>query len=228
MLATRVVVCAVLAVPVGWFAGILAERVPDGRPLLDPATPVRLGGRPGAMLATVVALFVAAAVRFADEPIGVLAGYLLLFAVLVTVSAIDIERYRLPDVIVLPALVVSTTLVIVVSAVHDDPLAPRYALTGAAVYFGSLLVAHLIYPRGMGFGDVKLAALMGLYVGWLAAGYGAAVVLVLWAMLIGFVAGSVAGVVLLVVRRASRPIPFGPFLAAGAIVTVLASTALAP
>ena len=62
----------------------------------------------------------------------------------------------------------------------------------------------------MGFGDVKLAALMGLYVGWLGTTTLDAVVLVLWAMLIGFVAGSVIGVVLLVARRRNRPFPFGP------------------
>ena len=54
-----------------------------------------------------------------------------------------------------------------ISVVDGDAELIRYALVGARVYFGFLLVAHLISPRGMGFGDVKLAAVMGLYVGWL-------------------------------------------------------------
>ena len=74
-----------------------------------------------------------------------------------------------------------------------SPSRIRYALVGAALYFGFLFVAHLISPRGMGFGDVKLAAVMGLYVGWLGSTLREALALVLWAMLIGFLAGSVFG-----------------------------------
>ena len=108
-----------------------------------------------------------AALRFDEADIGVLAGFLLLFGVLAAMSVIDIECYRLPDRIVLPTLAVSLPLVVVVSVLADDASRIRYALAGGALYFGFLFVAHLISPRGMGFGDVKLAALMGLYVGWL-------------------------------------------------------------
>jgi leader peptidase (prepilin peptidase)/N-methyltransferase len=80
---------------------------------------------------------------------------------------------------------------------------------------------HLISPRGMGFGDVKLAAVMGLYLGWLAPDYAGAAYIVLWAMLIGFLAGSVMGIAMLMARRRSTPIPFGPFLALGTITVVL-------
>jgi leader peptidase (prepilin peptidase)/N-methyltransferase len=78
----------------------------------------------------------------------------------------------------------------------------------------------------MGFGDVKLAAVMGLWVGWLGTTYAAAIGLVLWAMLIGFVAGSIIGMVLLAVRRRSKQIPFGPFLALGTVVAVTLSSGL--
>ena len=67
----------------------------------------------------------------------------------------------------------------------------------------------------MGFGDVKLAAVMGLYVGWLGTTFTEALVLVLWAMLIGFATGSVYGFGVLIRRRRNRPFPFGPFLALG-------------
>ena len=89
------------------------------------------------------------------------------------------------------------------------------------MYFGFLLVVHLAYPRGMGFGDVKLAALMGLYLGWLGSSWVVALSLVLWAMLIGFVVGSVVGIGLLIVRRRNEPMPFAPFLALGTVVVVL-------
>ena len=115
----------------------------------------------------------------------------------------------------LPSIVISLVLVVAVSLIEDHPEWIRYALAGAGFYFGFLLLVHLIYPRGMGFGDVKLAAVMGLYVGWLGTSYTAAFGLVLWAMLIGFVIGSIIGMVLLAIRRRSKQIPFGPFLALG-------------
>ena len=76
---------------------------------------------------------------------------------------------------------------------------------------------HLISPAGMGFGDVKLAAVMGLYLGWLAAGYATAFVLVLWALGIGALAASALGIALLAFQGKNRrtPIPFGPYLAFG-------------
>ena len=75
----------------------------------------------------------------------------------------------------------------------------------------------------MGFGDVKLAAVMGLYLGWLAPDYLTTFRLVLWAMLVGFVIGSIAGVALWAVRGRNAAIPFGPFLAFGSLVVVLTS-----
>ena len=175
-----------------------------------------------------VVLFLLAAWRFEEASWSELLAFCALFGVLVALSAIDMEHYRLPDLVVLPSLVVSIPWVAVTSIVDDAPARIRYALVGAAVYFGFLFIAHLISPRGMGFGDVKLAALMGLYVGWLGTSFTEALALVLWAMLIGFVAGSVIGVVLLVARRRNRPFPFGPFLALGTAGAVLLSRGLVP
>jgi leader peptidase (prepilin peptidase)/N-methyltransferase len=221
----RIVICGLLALPVGWFAGVLIDRVPD-RESLTPLPGVRLDGKYLFVQLAMLVLFILAAIRFDEEPVGMLVGYLFFFAMLLTLSVIDVELFRLPDLIVLPSLVVSLVLVVVVSLIDDNPEQIRYALVGGALYFGFLFVAHLIYPRGMGFGDVKLAAVMGLYVGWLGSSYPAAIGLVLWAMLIGFVAGSIIGIVLLAIRRRSKQIPFGPFLALGAVVAVLLSSGL--
>jgi leader peptidase (prepilin peptidase)/N-methyltransferase len=221
----RIVVCAVLALPVGWFACVLIDRVPDREPL-TPLPGVRLTGKYLFVHLSMVVLFVLAAVRFDDEPVGMLAGYLFLFAMLLTVSVIDVELFRLPDLIVLPSIVISLVWVVLVSVIDDNSSSIRFALAGAGLYFGFLFMAHLIYPRGMGFGDVKLAAVMGLYVGWLGTTYAASIGLVLWAMLIGFVAGSIIGMVLLAVRRRSKQIPFGPFLALGTVVAVMLSSGL--
>lgn len=221
----RLVVCAVLALPVGWFAGVLIDRVPDRESLL-PLPGVRLSGKYLFVHLMMLVLFVLAALRFDTEPVGMLVGYLFLFAMLLTVSVIDVELFRLPDLIVLPSIVISLVLVVVVSLVEDQPESIRFALAGAGLYFGFLLLAHLVYPRGMGFGDVKLALVMGLYVGWLGTTYTAAIGLVLWAMLIGFIAGSIIGMVLLAIRRRSKQIPFGPFLALGAVAAVILSSGL--
>jgi leader peptidase (prepilin peptidase) / N-methyltransferase len=221
----RLVLCAVLALPVGWFAGVLIDRVPD-RQSLTPLPGVRLSGKYLFVQLAMLVLYVLAALRFDTEPVGILVGYLFLFAMLLTVSVIDVQLFRLPDLIVLPSIVISLVLVVVVSIAIDDPKSIRFALAGAGLYFGFLLLAHLVYPRGMGFGDVKLAAVMGLYVGWLGTSYAAAIGLVLWAMLIGFVAGSIVGMALLAIRRRSKQIPFGPFLALGAVVAVLLSSGL--
>lgn len=222
----RLVVCAVLALPAGWFAGVLAGRVPEREPLFAPLKPIHVGGRDLVLHVGVLVLFLLAAWRFEDGTWGETLAYCALFGVLAALSAIDIEHYRLPDLIVLPSLLISAPLIAVLSIAADEPRRIRYALIGAALYFGFLFVAHLISPRGMGFGDVKLAALMGLYVGWLGATFVDALALVLWAMLIGFAVGTVFGVVLLAARRRNRPFPFGPFLALGAVAAILLSSGL--
>jgi len=222
----RLAVCAVLALPAGWFAGVLADRVPDREPLFRPLKPVHLGGRDLALHLGVLVLFGLAAWRFHDESWGETIVYCAFFGVLAALSAIDIETYRLPDLIVLPSLIASVPIIVVLAVADGDGRRIRYALVGAALYFGFLFLAHLISPRGMGFGDVKLAALMGLYVGWLGGTFVDALALVLWAMLIGFAVGSIFGVVLLATRRRNRPFPFGPFLALGAVVAILVSRSL--
>ena len=85
------------------------------------------------------------------------------------------------------------------------------------VPFAALLIIHLVSPRGMGFGDVRLASILGLFLGWLSLGH---VALGLFA---GFALGALVGGVLILARRAERrqALPFGPFLAAGTVVTVL-------
>jgi leader peptidase (prepilin peptidase)/N-methyltransferase len=221
-------VCGVLALPAGWFAGALYERVPDDLPLFRPVPAIRVRGAYLAMYLTMVVAFVLAANRFADEPRLELIDYLILFTALVALTYIDLDTLRLPDKIVAPLLVVSIPLVVVTSLLQHDATRIRFAIAGSALYFVFLLVVHLIIPRGMGFGDVKLAAVMGLYVGWLAPSVLGAVSLTLYAMIIGFLVGSLVGVVVFAFRRKSRPIPFGPFLALGTIVTILFSQQLVP
>jgi leader peptidase (prepilin peptidase) / N-methyltransferase len=133
-------------------------------------------------------------------------------AVLIVLSVIDFDSYRLPNRIVLPsaALVLAARL----ASTPEHWKAWIGASLGA---FACFLVLALIYPAGLGMGDVKLALLLGAALG------GA----VLPALLVGALAAGVAGVVVLArqglgARR--RALPFGPFLAFGAITILLLMT----
>lgn len=230
------VICAIASLPVGWLGGMLIDRMPVAEDV-DPAEAevvlaidtlqfrplpgVRLRGWHLFLHLTMLIGFVLVGIRFESAPLLVIVGYLLLTAMLLTVSVIDIDCYRLPDRIVLPTLGLSVVLVVVESIRAGASSQINYAVAGAGIYFGILLLVHLISPRGMGFGDVKLALVMGLYAGWLATDYTGALVLVLWSMLVGFLTGSVVGIVLLVQRRRSKYIPFGPFLALGCLTVIL-------
>ena len=131
-------------------------------------------------------------------------------AVLVALSAIDVERRILPDRIVLP----STVVVLVAQvALHPDRTVEWSAAgLGASLFLFAALVA---YPKGMGMGDVKLALLLGVMLGWeVAVG-----------LMVGMLAALVLGVVLIArngMGARKTAIPFGPFLAFGSIVALFA------
>jgi leader peptidase (prepilin peptidase)/N-methyltransferase len=127
-------------------------------------------------------------------------------AVLVAVSAIDLEHRIIPNRIVLPA----TVVVLAANTARD--LSPEWALAALAAS-GFLFAAALAYPGGMGMGDVKLALLMG-------AALGRTVPVALMA---GMLAAMVPSVVLLVrhgPKARKMGIPFGPFLAIGSVVAL--------
>lgn len=127
-------------------------------------------------------------------------------AVLVAVSAIDLEHRIIPNRIVLPA----TAVVLVANTLHDPSVEWILAGLGAFMF---LFVAALIYPAGMGMGDVKLAALMGVALGRT----------VPVALAAGTVAAMLPSIVLLVrhgAKARKMGIPFGPFLALGSVVAL--------
>jgi leader peptidase (prepilin peptidase) / N-methyltransferase len=226
--AVRITLCLLASVPAAWFVTVLRERVPDRQPLFTPVVVPALS-RPYITIHAVVSLlFTAAAIRLADTPALTFVGFLVFITAAVALSAIDLDVSRLPDAIVGGALIVSVPLITLASVLEGNAERIRYAIGGSAFYFVFLLVAHYVHPRGMGFGDVKLAALLGLYVGWLAPSGLTVVVLVLYAMLAGFVVGSLAGMVLLAVRGRSHHYPFGPFLIGGAMVVMAFSAQLLP
>jgi leader peptidase (prepilin peptidase)/N-methyltransferase len=161
------------------------------------------------------ALFGALAARFEDS--WALPAYLVLAAALVALSVIDLEHYILPNRIVYP-LALAMVVLLTIAAVGDDDLdAIGRGLLAGVVAFGIFFVLHLISPRSMGFGDVKLAFVLGLSLGWL--GWGE----VLLGLFLGFLYGAIIGIVLIATRTRARTeaLPFGPFLAAGALTAIL-------
>jgi len=225
---TRIVVCALLSLPAGWLAGIFFERIPVKKPLFKPLARPQFSGVFATIHVITTALFIVAALRFEDSTPLLLAAYLVFFTVVVALSAIDLDTLRLPDRLVGGALVLSIPLVTIASVQTKTPEQLRYALFGGMFYFGFLLLTHLAFPRGMGFGDVKLAALLGLYVGWLATNGTTAASLVLYAMIVGFLGGSLVGIVLFSFRRKSKHYPFGPFLIGGAVMVIAFTPQLVP
>jgi leader peptidase (prepilin peptidase)/N-methyltransferase len=160
------------------------------------------------------ALFAAVALRFPDDP--ELPAFLLLTAGLVALSAVDFERFLLPNRILYPTLVLTAMGLVVAAAVDGDWRSLRDAVVGGALGFGLLFAIHVISPKGMGFGDVRLAGLLGVALGWLDLGH------VFLGLFLGFLLASILGVTLIALKLRTRKdrLPFGPFLAAGAVLTL--------
>jgi len=157
-------------------------------------------------------LFALTAIRFADD-LSALPAYLCFAGIGVALALIDLDVRRLPNVIVLPAYPVLALLL----AIDTDPHALLRAGAGAAALFGFYLVVALVAPGAMGFGDVKLAGVIGAMTGYLSWG-----ALLIGAFL-GFLFGAVAGVALMAAGRAARKtaLPFGPFMILGGLTSVL-------
>ncbi len=160
-------------------------------------------------------LFALAAVKFeVTVETFVYAGF---FWVLVVLTVIDLEHRRLPDRIVIPTFALGWAGLILAAALDDDFGRLADAAFGALIFGGFFFVVAFIYPAGMGFGDVKLAFVLGTFLGYLG---GIAVTLV--GMFLSFVGGGVVGVGVMLAGGGSRKsqLPFGPFLALGTTVAI--------
>jgi leader peptidase (prepilin peptidase)/N-methyltransferase len=247
-----VLLCVVglLGLAVGSFLNVVIYRIPRGESLIRPGShctrcgagirnrhniPVvgwlLLRGRCADCTAAIsawyplvevgtAALFVAVAARFGWS--WELPAYLYLAAVAVALAAIDLDTMRLPDKIVLPSYAVALLLLVPAAiAAHSAHAATRGLIAAAVLYAFYWILA--ILPRGMGGGDVKLAPLLGLYLGWL--GWSSVAV----GAFAGFLLGGVVGIALIATRRAGRKtrVAFGPYMLAGAFLAVFAATPIA-
>jgi leader peptidase (prepilin peptidase)/N-methyltransferase len=172
---------------------------------------------PAVELLTAV-LFVAVALHFGTLSADgwAIGPFWVLAALGVALSGIDLDTQRLPDPIVGFGYVAGGVALLAASlaGAGDGMDALGRAALGAAGLFSFYLAAWFAYPAGMGFGDVKLAGLLGMFLAW--AGWGTLAV----GALAAFVVGVGAVIVLALVGRARRGIPFGPAMFAGAALGI--------
>jgi leader peptidase (prepilin peptidase)/N-methyltransferase len=241
---TLIIVFAVLGLAVGSFLNVCIDRLPQNKSIVFPPShceacqhklaakdliPVfsylRLRGRCRYCQASVPRrLFwveLATAVIFAllywhyglSPRLGVMIFYACLFIIM---FVIDLEQGLVLNKVVYPAMVVALLLALVPEPGFSQLAAMRVAnaAIGGAVGFAMFLLIALVSRGGMGWGDVKLAALIGLATGF---------PLVFVAIVMGAILGGIVAVALMIARRKKRrdPIPFGPFLALAAMVTLV-------
>lgn len=169
-------------------------------------------------------LFVATTLRLHRLALmAALPAYLYFAAIGIALALIDLDVRRLPNVIVLPSYPVLAILLTGAAADRHEWWPLARAGIGAAALFAFYLALALAYPSGMGWGDVKLAGLLGgvlAYLSWSALVVGA---------FLGFLLGAVVGIAVMAAGRGSRKtaLPFGPFMIAGVLIAIFAAPTLA-
>ena len=179
------------------------EPISRRYPLVETATGLAFAG-------------VVTGVLLAGSTPWVIPALLYLASVSIALSLIDVDVRRLPDAIVLPSYPVLLALLGVASAGSGDWDALLRAGLGAVAGFGFYFALAFVYPAGMGFGDVKLAGVLGMALAWY--GWGELVV----GVFLGFLLGGVVGVLLIVARLGTRKtmLPFGPYMILGAWLAI--------
>ncbi len=240
MTALITVLAALVGAAVGSFLNVVAHRVPAGLSVVHPpsACPACGAGiRPRDNVPVLGWLALRGRCRDCGAPISaryplveagtaglfalvtaltglawVLPAHLFLAAIAVALTLIDVEHHRLPDAVVLPAYPISAALLALAAAATGDWGSLLRAAIGMAALYGLYFLLAVAKPGGMGFGDVKLAGVLGLHLGY------ASVSALAVGTFAAFVLGGVVGIALMVAGRAGRRshLPFGPFMLAGA------------
>jgi leader peptidase (prepilin peptidase)/N-methyltransferase len=243
-----VVFAGILGLLIGSFLNVVVWRVPRGESVVRPPSACPQCGKPirprdnvpvlswlllrgrcrdcGAAISrryplvelTTAALFVVMALRFGWD--AALPAYLYLTAVGIALALIDIDVHRLPDALTLPSYPVAAVL-LGLASIHE-PHALLRAVLGGLAMFAAYFALAFAYPAGMGFGDVKLSGVLGLYTGWLGWDVWTA------GLLLGFFAGGLFGIALIALGKGGRKtkVPYGPFMLMGAFIAVLGGSEL--
>ena len=194
---------------VGLIVGVVADRIAADRSFES----IRAEPRRTPVVA------IATAALFAATPVvvgvdWVLPAYLWFVAVTVTLTLTDLDTKLIPNRILFPGTVVGLVLLMGGAIVEGGPI--LRPLVGGAIYFGLLFVLALIARGGFGFGDVKLAFMLGLFTSFQS--WDTLIIAILAAFLLGgFVS---AFLVVFRIRSRKDAIPFGPYLVAGAYIAI--------
>jgi leader peptidase (prepilin peptidase)/N-methyltransferase len=239
-----VVACAVMGLLIGSFLTVVVDRVPRGASVVQPPSAcgscehrlgpvdlvpivswVVLGGKcryckakigiePIVVELANASLFVAMGFRFGADV--VLIAFCILSAALVALTWIDLQEFRLPREIIYTAFALCAVALIVAALVNDEPERIWQAFLGAGIALAIMGLIYVASRGGMGDGDVRLAPLLGLHLGYLNPG------IVPIGLFFGFLLGAVVGVGLMAFGGGDRKtaVPFGPFLAAGTVLAV--------
>jgi leader peptidase (prepilin peptidase)/N-methyltransferase len=248
--AASIALAVVAGLVIGSFLTVVVDRVPRGESVVRPGSacaacglqlgprdlvPVlswvalrgrcrrcraRIGVEPLVLELGTAALFVGMVLHFG--PTWTAAAYCVLCAGLLALSWIDLRTRRLPREITYTVAAIGGPLLVVAALVENRPARIATMVAGAAIALTFMALVFVASRGGMGDGDVRLSPLLGGYLGWLGLGY------VPVGLFIGFLLGAVVGVAAMVAGSAGRKtaLPFGPFLAAGTIVGVLAGQAI--
>lgn len=245
------VAAAVFGLAIGSFLNVVAWRVPRGESVVRPpshcpacaaaiaprdnipvlswlllrarcrhcASPISL--RYPLVEAGTAALTAAIAIKVG--PHAALPAYIYLAVIAVVLALIDLDVQKLPNAIVLPSYLVAGALLGVAALLDHDGGAAIRAAVGMAGYYGAFFALWFAYPKGMGFGDVKLAGVLGLYLGYL--GWGTLLVGAFGGILLGGIVGI--GLILFTGAGRKTKVPYGPFMLTGAIVAVFVGASVA-
>lgn len=229
---------------IGSFLTVVVERVPQGGSVMAPPSrcgscglrlgpldlvPVvswvalrgkcrqcraPIGVEPIVIELTTAGLFVLFAIEFGAS--AELPAYCILGATLIAQTWIDFRTQRLPREITYTGMILGGIALIVAAIVLDEPERIWMMVLGAAIATATMWVIYALSRGGMGDGDVRLAPLLGMFLGWLNPG------IVLPGLFFGFIAGAISGIVMMALNKAGRrtALPFGPFLALGTIVAI--------
>ncbi|MGQ0825767.1 MAG: prepilin peptidase [Actinomycetota bacterium] len=246
MTAIVAAICGVFGLVIGSFLNVVIWRVPRKESIVAPPshcpecdTPIsprdnvpvaswvllrgkcrhcatKISGRYPLVELLTAALFAAVGARFSDD--WVLPAYLVFTAGLLALAFIDLDTFLIPNRVLYPVDFISIPLLAGGAAADGDFDHMARGLLGGLGSFGFFFLIHVVSPRGMGFGDVRLSFLLGTFLGYLGPKY------VVGGLFAGFLLGAIIGVALMIAgaRKRNQHIPFGPFLVAGAMLFVLA------
>jgi leader peptidase (prepilin peptidase)/N-methyltransferase len=222
VLAWRAALFALAGLLFGWFLTVLVHRIPgkervirgscrscrEPKSLVYPLTELATAG-----------LFAGAALAFEDLLLACLVAPFL--GLMLAVGLIDARWRIVPNAIMYPALV-GYLAALAIADLAGSGVSFLRGLLGLGAYAGPLLLVALAVPGGMGMGDVKLAALIGLVLGSIGLSY---VAVAAGVGILGGGLGAILAMLLLGYRRGQQ-IPFGPYLAGGAIVAAFAAPSM--